>query len=880
MKTKTGPSLLRRLNIVSSIRGKITFILLSLAVMAGAAGYFNYKSFDHVAGAVEVMTQRDLPQLEQSSELIAAAGKTKDAMISILISEDQTSLEQASAQVQETVERLTLTVKTLPENSRDSFQGELGRVSQTLDEAISARASSFDYSEKVNGMASQLQVLTTQLQKALLETADDAHFNISVQGEDTITKIEDTLLDLTENKFATLQSLLEIRAEINFISGVALAMATSTDRSTLSILTDLATSSNDRLQGVMPRLDGTDAGLAVGEELQSIAMTLSQAIEAGTSGRRVDQSSVLSSRQQADALLAAAVDDMVFELTIAADDAATGNRDAIQGLLDNEVAVINKLLELNSWLSVFQIEALKIVNASTVEQVQVAERAMQAKADTLLAFTSFSNQKFAEQIDQIVALAVPESGLAFFRSRSIEADNRATEAAVATVDAVLRIAGQASILGLQSQTTIAEQAQVIASDATDVKQNLQTFGWIAVGLIIATLALNHFLIVRPLNAISMTTERLSKGDMSPVTGFDRASDEIARIARALTVFRDGLVEKQDMERIAEQERAESQASQVQAVEAVGNGLSKLAQGNLVYRIGQDLPDGYEQLKTDFNLTAETLNDTVLEVSNVAESIKNGSSEISQASDNLAQRTENQAAKLEETAAALEELTANVRSAAAGAKDAEATTVEARDEATKSGEIVENAVQAMKDIEDSSSQIAQIIGVIDDIAFQTNLLALNAGVEAARAGEAGSGFAVVASEVRALSLRTTDAAHEIKQLISKSSHQVETGVDSVARAGDALRAIVERVTTISALVSSIAVSTNEQAAGLTEANTAVSHLDQVTQQNAAMVEETSAAGHLLSSDAKKLGALMQNFQAAKTMVSDTDLEINVTTRLAS
>jgi methyl-accepting chemotaxis protein len=422
------------------------------------------------------------------------------------------------------------------------------------------------------------------------------------------------------------------------------------------------------------------------------------------------------------------------------------------------------------------------------------------------------------------------------------------------------------MLGLESQNTIMRQAQNMDADAFTVKQDLVMMGWISAGLVIATLLLNHHLIVRPLNSISRTTERLSQGDMSPVKGFEQTSDEIARIAKALTVFRDGLVEKEELSRVADAERSTHQARQSAAVDAIGTGLSALAQGDLSYRIEDELADGYEQLKADFNTAAGTLNGTVRDVIDVVESLRHGSGEISQASDELAKRTESQAATLEQTAAALGELADNVRSVASDAKDAEIKTKSAFEKASESGGVMGDAVNAMKGIQESSSQITQItqiIGVIDDIAFQTNLLALNAGVEAARAGSAGQGFAVVASEVRSLSLRTGEAASEIKSLINKSTQQVENGVDLVGRTGTALDAIVERVSQVSGIVSAIAAATGDQASGLREANEAAVQLDQVTQRNAAMVEETSAAGQVLARDAQRLGSLMQNFATIQT-----------------
>ena len=361
------------------------------------------------------MTNRDLPQLEQSNALITAAGKTKDAMISVLIAEDAAALDSAAAEVDSAASGLQSEIGELPEDMRGSFEQEMARVAETLNTAISARSNAFENSARVKVMTQELQALVSDTQSLLLQLADDAYFNISVKGDDTMSMVDETLLDLAENKFAILQALLEIRAEINLMSGITLAMATETDRSMLSILGDLATSSYDRLQVSMSGIEGTDVGSMIGEDLVVVAQTMLTAINAGTSGAAFDQASILSSRQEADALLASAVDDMVFELTIAADDAATGNRDAIQSLLDNEVDFMNTLLEINSRLSAYQVEGLKIVGAQTVEQVQSAEKAMLGAATGLAKYLEFSDGILAEQITSAAALAASETGLASFR---------------------------------------------------------------------------------------------------------------------------------------------------------------------------------------------------------------------------------------------------------------------------------------------------------------------------------------------------------------------------------------------------------------------------------------------------------------------------------
>lgn len=293
-------------------------------------------------------------------------------------------------------------------------------------------------------------------------------------------------------------------------------------------------------------------------------------------------------------------------------------------------------------------------------------------------------------------------------------------------------------------------------------------------------------------------------------------------------------------------------------ETLTSAFDRLANGDLTYRISDQLPGEFAALRDGFNATAARLNEALVAVSHSARAIEAGSEEIAQASDDLSRRTETQAASLEQTAAALDQLTGSVRRAAADARSAAEIVVSARSEATSSCEVVRQAIEAMGGIEKSSQQISQIIGVIDEIAFQTNLLALNAGVEAARAGDAGRGFAVVASEVRALALRSANAAREIRDLIRSSAIQVGSGVTLVDKTGEALERIISRIAEIDALMTDIDRSAQEQAAGLAEVNTAVNQMDQTIQQNAAMVEEATAAVHSLKSEATSLSGWVSTF----------------------
>ena len=393
------------------------------------------------------------------------------------------------------------------------------------------------------------------------------------------------------------------------------------------------------------------------------------------------------------------------------------------------------------------------------------------------------------------------------------------------------------------------------------------------GAITAALVLVRVQISRPLSTMTDAMRRLASGDTSIAVPAIGQKDEIGHMADAVQSFKQAAIEKAALEREAEAarvqgeaERRRNEAARAEAarqladvVDGIGRGLDQLARGALTFRIDRSFAADYDKLRTDFNGAMAKLADTLSVVATNTSAIRSGTGEISTAADDLSRRTEQQAASLEETAAALDEVTATVRKTSQSAGHARDVVGSAKADAEASSAVVRQAVEAMSGIERSAREISQIIGVIDEIAFQTNLLALNAGVEAARAGDAGRGFAVVASEVRALAQRSADAAKEIKGLISASGRQVEQGVALVDRTGQALERILGQVGELSTIMTEIAASAQEQAAGLDQINTAINQMDQVTQQNAAMVEESTAASHALSRETEELSSLVGRFQ---------------------
>ena len=439
---------------------------------------------------------------------------------------------------------------------------------------------------------------------------------------------------------------------------------------------------------------------------------------------------------------------------------------------------------------------------------------------------------------------------------------------------------------------------------------------IAVGILLAVTGVFVVVLVRgitrPIGTLSENMTALAEGDAGIAIEGTERQDEIGPMARAVQVFKDNTLEMRrlEVERIEEQRRAEEEkqrairelAEEVGALATVaGEGdlsvrlplegkegeilmvgeslntmvatveagltdtsraLHALADGDLTQRIDGSYQGAFQRLKTDSNSVAERLGVIVNDITNATSAVQLATSEIATGTSDLASRTEQQASNLEETAAAMEQLTATVRQNADNSRQANTLSGSARDAAEKGGEIVANAIGAMDRIKGSSDKITEIVNMIDEIAFQTNLLALNAAVEAARAGEAGKGFAVVASEVRALAQRSSEASKEIKGLIETSSRQVREGVDLVRTTGETLAEIVTSVKRVADIVSEITLASQEQATGLDEVNTAVSNMDEMTQQNAALVEQTTAAAQSLEDQTKGLSTQLSFFKTGE------------------
>jgi methyl-accepting chemotaxis protein len=463
-----------------------------------------------------------------------------------------------------------------------------------------------------------------------------------------------------------------------------------------------------------------------------------------------------------------------------------------------------------------------------------------------------------------------------------------TEAAPRALKLLDLLDGPKQADGTRSGGIKTSQQAMLVEESAEVRSSissLETIEWMLLVIGLAAAVVIVYLTarstVRPIRALTGGMRQLANGQFDVVLPGLGRPDEIGDIAAAVETFKikaaekarleaDELLRRQKIEAEAQAKAAEERArlaeEQALVVKSLAHGLRSLADGDLTFRLDDGFTAAYRQIKEDFNAAMERMEETIHAIAVATREVAGASGEISSGTTDLSQRTEEQAASLEETSASMEEISATVKKNAENAQQAKEFTGGTREVADRGGAVVTEAVSAMARIEESSRKISDIISVIDEIARQTNLLALNAAVEAARAGEAGRGFAVVASEVRSLAQRSAQAAKDIKDLITNSSGQVREGVELVNRAGTSLNEIVASIKKVADIVADIAAASAEQASGIDQVNIALAQMDEVTQQNSALVEQNAAAAKSLEEQSHAMDERVSLFRLGDKMAA--------------
>ncbi|MDW3224893.1 MAG: methyl-accepting chemotaxis protein [Paracoccaceae bacterium] len=889
---------------------RLALIYGALAAMTAAAIVVGWMVFQSIAANMSVLSEERLPELRNSARVVAAVDRVRHVLSNILLVEDFEGLIMLDGDTRAAMEELMSSAEGVGAQKTASLSDSLADVNTQLFNLMALRMDQMSRHNSLKANIENAFSFSVQASALLDQATDDAYFDLVMGADDTIATIDATLSQLIESDFALYQATLQMRAEINLLSGLALNVLQTRDPAMLSILSDLAEAALDQVNLLLPILAQNEATVELHANVEGSLSDLEQTFT--RTGARIIPERILSLRQGIDAALASALDDIYFQLVINSDDAKTMNEDSVRMLMDEQVNRIRTQAALDSASKTFFAVAMQTALARDENELAVFQDALLVNSQKVRDAMVGASSEIVETLEPMLEIADPKTGIAEIRRAALIAQNSAAVAANSAASAVQNIATDVSGFAATAQDEIDKTAEALNAEVAQARARMQQIGLASIGLVVLAPLLIWMMVTRPLNRVTSVTERLAQGDLTEIENVGARKGEIGRLAKALEVFRNGALERIQLqeddkrrqsevleaERAAEKTRREAELREREAKETqerqerdrkaseqarneevrasaeaerkahsdeqeavvseLAKSLKRLSIGDLTHTIDTAFPGSYEALRHDYNAAIQNLANLIQRIGDSAGSIDASSAEIASSSLELSKRTENSAATLEETAAALSELTSSVSSAARGASDASVTVETVKADAETSRKVMANAVDAMSEIEGSSTEISKIVEVIDAIAFQTNLLALNAGVEAARAGDAGRGFAVVASEVRSLAHRCSEAALQINTLISDSAGHVENGVALIDQTSGALQTILDGISDVAKNVTDIANSANEQSTGIAEINTSMEQLDRSTQQNAAMFETTTAASQALTGESGKLSQLVAGF----------------------
>lgn len=892
--------------IFGSIIIRLGLIFGALAAMTTASLMVAWLVFQSIASNMSVMSDEHLPDLKASADVVASTDTMRDILVEVLSA-------QTSAEIDELSNVTRQAVTSMNNNMLGEKASLVDRVEKSLFELIASRKDALQSQDLVAATTRQALQLSANAINLLDEASDTVYFELVLGGDTTIETVDSSLTNLIETDFALYQTTLATHSEMNLLTGLALSRTQTDDKSVQAILDDLAAAADKHLRDLLDQLSGAKITSDLAQNLSTAQDELMQVF--GKPRAFVRPTAILAIHQAADADLSAALDTIYFDLVIKSEDTKVTNHDSIRALLDDQVTGLREQAALNASTKSFVAAILQVALSRETVALDLNANELELAGLHLAQAMEAGTEDIKANLTEMLKFADPKTGIVATMAASIKAMGQASQATQTATAAVGEIAKVAAEAASEARFDIAASADLLNRQVSTARQRIEAISFMSIVLVIAAPGLIWLMITRPLNRVTRVTERLAQGDLSEITELHQRHGEIGRLTRALQIFRQGALERIQLqadekrnneeraaaEQAAEQAKRESEQrareledkraredqqreaeavareeeirakdefernlrakEQETVVSALADGLHRLSKGDLSLVIHTAFPESYEGLRQDYNTAVNSLSDIIRQIGICADTINNSSAEIATASQDLSTRTERAAKTLEQTSTALNAVTVGVSSSAQGASNAAKDAKDVNQKTEHSRKVMTDALQAMREIEGSSSKIGQIVSVIDAIAFQTNLLALNAGVEAARAGEAGAGFAVVASEVRQLAHRSSEAADQIKSLVSMSTTQVGTGVTLLAETSKWLDRNLDGIAKMAQSMAEIASSSEDQSRRLTDINQSVEELDDNTQKNTAMFEETTAANQSLTDQARQLIDMVSGFSTA-------------------